>query len=142
MIRFNLQLFGGRGGVSNGARTAGGYGVGSGAGGSTGGATGVQAAAGTANNNAVATAVKSPTTTGGKIQAQGSGQWYGENDNGTAVSILDGGKDDTNFYRYGSRQIYEVNVYDNNGDPVGSKKIFTTKKAAMDFSKKQLKAMS
>lgn len=33
----------------------------------------------------------SPTSTGGKIVDQGSGQWYGENDNGFAVSILDSG---------------------------------------------------
>lgn len=50
----------------------------------------------------------SPTSTGGKLVDQGNGQWYGENDNGYSTSVLDGGKSDINFYRYGSKQIYEV----------------------------------
>lgn len=42
------------------------------------------------------------------IQDLGNGQWYGELPNNYQVTISDGGKSDINFYRYGNRQIYEV----------------------------------
>lgn len=84
----------------------------------------------------------SPTSTGGKIVDQGSGQWYGENDRGYSVSILDGGKDDINMYRYGSRQIYEVSKYRPDGSRYSEKEIFTTKKEAMDNAKFWIKNVS
>lgn len=50
----------------------------------------------------------SPTSTGGKMVQQSSDQWYGENDNGSWAVINDAGKSDYNFYKYGNKQIYEV----------------------------------
>lgn len=87
----------------------------------------------------------SPTSTGGKIVDQGGGQWYGENDNGTAVAILDGGKSDYNLYKYGSKQIYEVERYESetakaNGAEDPKKLYVTTKSEAMNLAKGWLKA--
>lgn len=65
------------------------------------------------------TLTASPTSTKGKLVDQGGGQLYGENDNGYSASVLDGGKSDINFYRYGSKQIYEVSY--NSDTKVGVK---------------------
>lgn len=50
----------------------------------------------------------SSTSTGGKLVRQSSDQWYGENDNGSYAVINNAGKSDYNFYKYGNRQVYEV----------------------------------
>lgn len=50
----------------------------------------------------------SPTSTGGKLVKQSDDQWYGENDNGAYAVINNAGKSDYNFYKYGNKQIYEV----------------------------------
>lgn len=80
----------------------------------------------------------SPSSTGGRIVDQGGGQWYGENDNGYAVSILDGGSDDINMFRYGSRQVYEVSYHSNNTVNAKQTDIATTKTDAMRLAKKWL----
>ena len=80
---------------------------------------------------------KSATSTGGKLVDQGGGQLYGENDNGYSASVLDGGKDNYNLYKYGSKQIYEVKTHKPDGTQDGSTRIFTTKtdarKAATEY---------
>lgn len=78
-------------------------------------------------------------STGGRLVDQGGGQMYGENDNGYSVSVLDGGSDDVNLYRYGSRRIYEVREYDPNGTQVGSTRYVPTKEEAVRFAKEYLK---
>lgn len=87
----------------------------------------------------VRTTPVSEYSTGGRLVEQGSGQWYGENDNGYSVSVLDGGSDDINLYRYGSRRIYEVREYDANGSQVGSTRYVPTKAEATEIAKKYLK---
>ena len=87
----------------------------------------------------------SRTSTGGRIVDQGNGQWYGENDNGTAVSILDAGKSDVNLYRYGSRQVYEIQRYNAPDAPIGLTeglpKLYATSKAeAMRYAKGYLRS--
>ena len=72
----------------------------------------------------------SSTSTGGKLVDMGGGQLYGENDNGFAASILDCGKSDINLYKYGSKQIYEVDYYNNTGKRIKPKAYATTKKEA------------
>ena len=72
----------------------------------------------------------SPTSTGGKLVDRGGGQVYGENDIGYAVSILDGGNEDINFFRYGSRQIYEVRKYTPDGTQDGQTTYIPTKAEA------------
>lgn len=122
MIKLSLQLFGGRGSSGGG-----------------GGGSGGQASKPSAGGQI------SPTSTGGRIVDEGGGQWYGENDNGTAVSILDGGKSDVNLYRYGSRQVYEVHRYNAPDDVVGLTDglpvLFATSKSeAMAYAKSYLKS--
>lgn len=73
------------------------------------------------------------TSTGGSIIDQGNGQWYGENDNGTAVSILRSGKE------------YEVQRYNAPDAPVdlteGLPKLYATSKAeAMRYAKGYLRS--
>ena len=84
------------------------------------------------------TANVSPTSTGGKIVNNGNGSYWGENDNGYGVSILDGGRDDINMYRYGSSQIYEVKQYTPDGTQVGQTKYVPTKAEATQIAKKFL----
>lgn len=50
----------------------------------------------------------SPSSTGGRLVRQSDDQWYGENDNGSYAVINNSGSSDYNFYKYGNRQIYEV----------------------------------
>lgn len=78
-MKINLQFFGGRG-ASAGSTSAGGS----------------------------SASAPSSTSTGGKMVKQSSDQWYGENDNGANVTINDAGKSDYNFFKYGNKQIYEV----------------------------------
>lgn len=91
--------------------------------------------------NKTKAAKKSETSTGGKIVDVGGGQWYGENDNGSSVSILDGGKEDYNLWKYGSKQVYEV-------QPVskdlkwGEKEYYSKKSEAVAAAKAHLKKMA
>ena len=85
----------------------------------------------------------SPTSTGGKIVQQTSDQWYGENDNGAYVVINNAGKSDYNFYKYGNKQIYEVD----RGEPTANiyadkpPRLYAfTKSEAMNLAKGWLKA--
>lgn len=129
MIKLNLQLFGGRGSSGGGG----------GSGGQAKEQMQIQASKLSAGGQI------SSTSTGGRIVDEGGGQWYGENDNGTAVSILDGGKSDVNLYRYGSRQVYEVHRYNAPDDVVGLTDglpvLFATSKSeAMAYAKSYLKS--
>lgn len=103
-------------------------------------ATGGTGAGGTATGGG-ATAAKpvSPTSTKGKIVDQGFGLWYGENDNGYSAQILDCGKSNTNYYKYGSYQVYEVGYNSNTDVSVKPRSIATTKKDAMQMAKDWLK---
>ena len=99
----------------------------------------------TANSPVQAAPTVSTTSTGGKIVNQGNGQWWGENDNGVAVAILDAGKSDINLYKYGSKQIYEVERYESdeakkNGAEDPKKLYVATKTEAMNLAKGWLKA--
>lgn len=94
-------------------------------------------AAGSVNES---TSQVSPTSTGGRLVDQGGGQWYGENDNGYAVAILDGGSDDINMYRYGSRRIYEVHEYMPDGSKAGETRYVPTKREAERFARDYLRS--
>lgn len=86
----------------------------------------------------VRTTPVSDTSTGGRLVNQGVGHTWGENDNGYAVSILDGGSDPINEYRYGSRRIYEVREYNPSGEQVGETKYVPTKAEATNIAKRYL----
>ncbi len=81
----------------------------------------------------------SATSTGGKLVDDGSGNLYGENDNGYSASVLDGGKSDINFYRYGSRQVYEVSYNSDSKVGIKPKTIVSTKKEAKQLANDWLK---
>lgn len=83
----------------------------------------------------------SSTSTHGKFQDLGGGQWYAENDNGSSCSILDAGKDDYNLWKYGSKQIYEVQAVDKDGN-WKTKERFSTKKEAMRAGKEYIKSLA
>lgn len=110
MIKLNLQFFGGSGSRLGGSTVR----------------TGTSGAS------------VSPTSTGGRLVNQGGGQMYGENDNGYSVSVLDGGSDPINEYRYGSRRIYEVHEYNPSGAQVGQTRYVPTKAEATEIAKKYL----
>lgn len=110
MIKINLQFFGGSGSRLGGSTVR-------------------------TNTNASVSA----TSTGGRVVEQSGGQWYGENDNGYAVSVLDGGRDDINMFRYGSRQIYEITYYTPAGASVRGTDVATTKAEALKRAKDYLK---
>lgn len=91
MVKISIQYFGGRGSSSG-----------------RGGGANKSAAPTTQSTDPNAPNYVAPHSTGGKIVDMGGGHWEAENDNGSGVSILDNGKSDINFYKYGSKQIYEV----------------------------------
>ena len=109
-MKYNIQLFGGRGASAGGA-------------GST-------------------TNTPSPTSTGGKLVRQSTDQWYGENDNGSNVTINNAGRSDINFYKYGSKQIYEVDrrVADNATADNPPRFYATTQAEAVQLAKDWLKS--
>lgn len=94
---------------------------------------------GTIKSVAVSKTAISETSTGGKIIQEGVGNWYGETDNGYAVSILDGGREDINLYRYGSKQIYELRKYNTDGTRNGETEYYPTKREATAKAKDYLK---
>ena len=105
MITISIQYFGGRGSSSGRAGKGGGAGEAN-TGPAPQAAPKVQNATQSTDPNAPNYVSK--YTTGGKIVDLGGGHWEAENDNGSGVSILDGGKSDLNLYKFGSKQIYTV----------------------------------
>ena len=102
-------------------------------------------AAQTQSTNPEASNYVSEYSTGGKIEKTGSDTWEAVNDNGSGVVILDTGKSDINLYKYGSKQIYEVQRYESdaakaNGADDPPKLHATTKAEAMQLAKGWLKA--
>ena len=93
-MKIDLQLFGGRGGVS---------GLGSGGG---------EASAPVIEKKSVVSA----TSTGGKLVKMNTlnKQWRAEADDGASVSILFAGNNENNLGRYGNRIIYRVYRFDPN----------------------------
>lgn len=87
----------------------------------------------------------SDISTGGRIIQQSSDQWFGANDNGSWVVINDSGKSDYNLYKYGNKQIYEVD----RGNPDSARAVgaenpprlyANTKAEAMRYARAWLKA--
>ena len=104
------------------------------------GVSGTKGGGNAAQQVAQNTAPISTSSTGGKIVDQGGGQWYGEIDNGAAVAINDLGKEDINLYKYGNKQVYEVQRYLPDGSETLQKQYAFTKSEAMNLAKGWLKA--
>lgn len=97
------------------------------------------------HDNPAAPNYVSEYSTGGKIEKTGADTWEAVNDNGSSVVILDTGKSDINLYKYGSKQIYEVQRYESdvahlNGAEDPPKLYATTKSEAMNLAKGWLKS--
>ena len=74
------------------------------------------------------------------MESQGFGQWYGENAAGYSVAINESGNEDINMYRYGSRKVYELDMYSPSGRQVeNGRRIFDSQTDAMNFAERYLR---